>query len=203
MFFGRSLLALAPLLATVAYAAECANYDGNMSPFLSGHEDLLWSLRQRMCGDGECGSQQECTLRGYSKDGGASLYRKDVQYNYPNCWVCNPELCLCWMNEPGWAVSNEWFFWNRTPLRTSSHNVIGTGGHKDGGNWMMNFIRWDLSPLYHPCHNIRRWLIELHVLAQCLSWLCIQERPRKYCRSGGGWTGDVIRDYLDDCRKRE
>lgn len=101
MFFGRSLLVLAPLLATVAYAAECANWNGDMNPFLSGHEDMLWSLRQRMCGNGECGNEQTCTLRGYSKDGGANLYRKDVQYEYPNCWVCISELCLCWTNELG------------------------------------------------------------------------------------------------------
>ena len=89
MKFTSSLIVLLPLLtACVANAAECANWENDMSLFIGDHEDMLWSLRQRMCGDGECGNQQQCTLSANSKDGGATLYRKDVQYNYPDCWVC-------------------------------------------------------------------------------------------------------------------
>lgn len=89
MKFTSSLLVLLPLLtASVAKAAECANYQGDMSQFIKDHEDMLWGLRQQMCGDGACGNQQQCTLTANSKDGGATLYRKDVQYNYANCWVC-------------------------------------------------------------------------------------------------------------------
>jgi hypothetical protein len=75
------------LALTPVYAADCKNYDAKMRGYLSVRESDLWALRQQACGDGKCGSQQVCTLRINSRYGSASLYRKDVQYNYANCWV--------------------------------------------------------------------------------------------------------------------
>lgn len=85
----KSSAVLAVLLPSLASAAECANYDSAMSSFIRYYESQLWSLRQQMCGDGACGNTQTCTLRAYSSFASVSLYRKDVQYDFPNCWVRN------------------------------------------------------------------------------------------------------------------
>ena len=61
-----------------------------MAPWLDSHQNDLWVLRQRLCGNAECAGEQECTLYQRRKDGSASLYQKDVQYALTNCWVCTP-----------------------------------------------------------------------------------------------------------------
>lgn len=77
----------ASLFSGQTQAASCAKYDSAMASFIRNYESQLWSLRQNMCGNNACGNTQTCTLRAYSSFAGVSLYRKDVQYNFPNCWV--------------------------------------------------------------------------------------------------------------------
>lgn len=74
-------------LPSTVHAADCTTYDANMQWFLSYAESQIWGLRQSACGDNACGSNQVCTLTAYNRYGGIKLYRKDVQYEFPNCWV--------------------------------------------------------------------------------------------------------------------
>jgi len=137
MHLTRSVFVFATLLATVVNAAECANYDSDMVPFMRLYESTLWSLRQRMCGNDECGNSQSCTLYANNKDGGASLYRKDVQYEYPNCWVCT-ELHLLFLSftkgTTGRFTLKNKLTGIRMLLRISLHSVIEIIGRMDGGN---------------------------------------------------------------------
>ena len=90
MKFYLSLLFLASLLATApttVRAAKCKNRSIEMDDFLRRYEGTIWSMRRRMCGDGECGNDQECTLTVGNGDSIVEIYRKDVQREFPNCWV--------------------------------------------------------------------------------------------------------------------
>lgn len=104
-----------------------------------------------MCGNGECGNQQICTLYANSKDNNTNLYRKDVQYELPNCWVCNIKKFPCVgrmrQNE---AVAKRGFFLEQDATENIITHAIAIGGHKDGGNQVS-------APLsYHSCHQMYR-----------------------------------------------
>jgi hypothetical protein len=85
-------LAISLLALTPVHAADCGNYKGGMKNYIAKSEPDLWKLRQQACGDGKCGNKQQCEL----KVGKAKLFRKDVQYNYKNCWVWSTfMICYC------------------------------------------------------------------------------------------------------------
>lgn len=86
-FLRAILIAILPLIPSFANAADCTTYDADMQWFLQSYESRIWGLRQSACGDNACGSSQICTLNANNRYGGIKLYRKDVQYGFPNCWV--------------------------------------------------------------------------------------------------------------------
>ncbi|KAI9760623.1 MAG: hypothetical protein M1840_002380 [Geoglossum simile] len=107
------LLTLFATTPTVVLAADCEDWDDNMAPFLKYHQNMIWSVRQRMCGDGECGSDLECTLTAYSKDGNVRIYRKDVQHDFQYCWDATANIITqCsrnWWKTGSWQLGDEFY----------------------------------------------------------------------------------------------
>ena len=83
-------------LLQCALAADCSGQKW----IVKDNEWRLWDMRERMCGNKDCGYQQDCSLAsatylayGANTGFGLKRWKSDGKKGFGNCWVSNWLAC--------------------------------------------------------------------------------------------------------------